>query len=98
MDELATIQSLVGRAAAFAHLRFAADTSNPEHGALLQKVQERSTVIATNLLFFDLEWPPLADARAAALEADPAIGLWRHNLESLRKYRDHLLTEPEEKV
>src|SRR5437870_5259636 len=52
MAELALIQSLIGRAAAFASLRFAADTANPEHGALLQKVEERSTVIGTNLLFF----------------------------------------------
>src|SRR5207248_791613 len=46
----------------------------------------------------DLEWAALDDDKAAALEADPAVGLWRHHLESLRKYRDHLLTEPEEKV
>jgi oligoendopeptidase F len=98
MAELAAIQSLIGRAASFAHLRFAADTSNPEHGALLQKVQERATVIATNLIFFELEWAALDDDRADALVADPAVALYRHHLESLRKYRDHLLSEPEEKV
>src|SRR4051794_18658766 len=98
MTELAAVQSLVGRAGAFAGLRFASDTSNPEHGALLQKVEERSTVIATNLLFFELEWAALDDGAAAGLLDDPAIAIYRHHLESLRKYRGHLLSEPEEKV
>src|SRR3954452_19313120 len=98
MTELAAVQSLVGRAGAFAGLRFASDTSNPEHGALLQKVEERSTVIATNLLFFELEWAALDDVAAARMVADPAVETFRHHLESLRKYRGHLLSEPEEKV
>src|SRR4051812_7355409 len=41
MAELATIRTLIGRAEAYAGLRFAADTSDPEHGALLQMVSER---------------------------------------------------------
>src|SRR6185369_3414249 len=42
MAELTTVQSLVGRAGSYAGLRFASDTSDPEHGALMQKVEERS--------------------------------------------------------
>jgi oligoendopeptidase F len=98
LDELAGIRSLVGRAESFASLRFAADTSNPEHGALLQKVQEQTTVVNTALLFFDLEWAAVDDDRAEQIEADPALDLYRHHLESIRKYRDHLLSEAEERV
>src|SRR3954468_15801002 len=98
MSELATVQSLVGRAGSFASLRFAADTSEPEHGALLQKVEERSTAIGTQVLFFDLEWAAIDDERADTLLADPALSPWRHHLEGLRRYRVHLLSEPEERI
>src|SRR5437879_6504064 len=98
MSELSTLRSLVGRAESYASLRFASDTSNPEHGALLQKVEERSTAIGTNVLFFDLEWAAVDDARVSELLTDPALAPWRHHLESLRRYRDHLLSEPEERI
>jgi len=98
MTELSAVQSLVGRAGSYAGLRFASDTSDPEHGALMQKVEERSTTIGTHVLFFDLEWAAVDDASADALLADPSLALWRHHLEGLRRYRPHLLTEPEERV
>ena len=44
------------RAGAYAGLLFAADTSEPRHGALLQRVQERGSEIRNELLFFELEW------------------------------------------
>jgi oligoendopeptidase F len=98
MTELSAVQSLVGRAGSYAGLRFASDTSDPEHGALMQKVEERSTTIGTHVLFFDLEWAAVDDASADALLADPSLAQWRHHLEGLRRYRPHLLTEPEERV
>jgi len=39
MRELASIAELVGRAASYANLRFAADTTGPGRGALLQHVE-----------------------------------------------------------
>ncbi|MCP3983100.1 MAG: oligoendopeptidase F, partial [bacterium] len=50
------LQEPVTRAAAFAQLQFAGDTQAPAHGALLQLVQERATLIRQHLLFFELEW------------------------------------------
>ena len=54
MGELAAIYDLVGRAGAYASLRFSTDTADPAIGALLQLAQERGTAIETTLLFFDL--------------------------------------------
>ena len=45
-----------------------------------------------------MEWAALPDDRADALLADPAIEPYRHHLRSERRYRPHLLSEPEEKV
>jgi oligoendopeptidase F len=98
MDELAVIHELVGRAGSYASLRFSTDTADPTRGALLQKVQERATEIETLLLFFELEWAALDDERAEELLATDGLEFCRHYLRSARRYRPHLLTEPEEKI
>jgi oligoendopeptidase F len=98
MHELAALNELIGRAGSYASLRFSTDTSDPARGALLQLVQERATAIETKLLFFELEWAALDDARAQALLADDQLAFCAHYLRSARRYRPHLLTEPEEKI
>jgi oligoendopeptidase F len=98
MRELADISDLAGRAGSYASLRFSTDTADPERGALLQKVQEGSTEIETKLLFFELEWAAVDDARVEELLVAPGLEFCRHHLISVRRYRPHLLTEPEEKV
>jgi len=50
------------------------------------------------LLFFELEWNALDDATAEGLLADPSVDSSRHHLRVLRRYRDHLLSEPEERI
>jgi len=98
MAELAAIYELVGRAGSYAALRFYTDTATPANGALLQKVQERETAIATTLLFFELEWAALSEERAEELLAGEGLDFCSHYLRNARRYREHLLTEPEEKI
>jgi oligoendopeptidase F len=98
MDELATIHDLVGRAGAYAALRFSTDTADPATGALLQLAQERGTAIETTLLFFELEWAELDDERAEQLLAGDGLEFCAHYLRNVRRYREHLLSEPEEKI
>ena len=98
VDELERIQEPAARAGAYAHLLFAADTATARHGALLQRVQERSTEIRNELLFFELEWVAVDRDRAGALLGDPALARRRHLLASMRRYRPHVLSEPEEKI
>jgi oligoendopeptidase F len=99
MLELAAIMELVDRAGSYAMLRFTTDTADPTRGALLQKVQERGTTLETQLLFFDLEWAALDDDQAEALLSSGVdLDFCAHHLRSARRYRPHLLSEPEEKV
>jgi oligoendopeptidase F len=98
MRRLAELHELLGRAGSYASLRFAVDTADAAIGALMQRVQERSTAIGTRLLFFDLEWAALDDEQVEALLADPRLDWCAHHLRSERRYRDHLLTEPEERI
>ena len=98
MHELAQISELIGKAGNYAALRFATDTADPARGALLQRVQEAGTEIETRLLFFELEWAALDDERAEELLSGDGLEFCGHYLRSARRYRPHLLTEPEEKV
>jgi oligoendopeptidase F len=98
MGELAAIYELVGRAGTYAGLCFSTDTADPANGALLQRVQEGETAIETTLLFFELEWAALPEERAEELLASEGLDFCRHHLRNVRRYREHLLSEPEEKI
>src|SRR5580704_8693441 len=98
MGELASIYELVARAGYYASLRFSTDTADPANGALLQLVQEQETQIQTTLLFFELEWAALPDERAEELLSGEGLDFCAHHLRNVRRYREHLLSEPEEKI
>ncbi|WP_320670303.1 M3 family oligoendopeptidase [Patulibacter defluvii] len=96
--ELADLSDLIGRAASYASLKFAEDTTKPEHGALLAKVEERATAVQTKLLFFELEWTALDDDAAEALLGAEGLETARHYLRTVRRYKPHQLSEPEERI
>lgn len=98
MQELAQMHELVGRAGAYAALRFSTDTADPANGALLQRVQERETEIETTLLFFELEWAALDEQTVERLLDADGLDFCAHHLRLVRRYRDHLLSEPEERI
>ena len=98
MRELGEISDLAGRAGSYAGLAFSLDTADPERGALLQRGRELGAEIETLLLFFDLEWNELPDERADELLANDELAFCRHYLGTLRRYRPHQLSEPEERV
>src|SRR3954449_9591453 len=98
MAELGELEEIAGRAAMYAHLSFSVDTADPARGALLQRVQEKGTAIETALLFFELEWAALDDAKAEELLAADGLDFARHHLATARRYRPHLLSEPEERM
>jgi oligoendopeptidase F len=82
----------------FAALVFAADTSKPEHGALLMRVQERQTEISLELIFFDLELMAAPSEVMDKVAADEKLAGYRHFIHSMRLFREHRLPEPEEKI
>ena len=98
MSTLGEIQDRLGRAGSWVSLRFSVDTSDPAHGAAMQKFQEQATELSTRLIFLELEWAEVPEARASALLESDELSFCRYYLESARRYRPHLLTEPEEKI
>jgi oligoendopeptidase F len=98
IEERERIESIVTRALYFAHLHFSTDMADPPRGALVARLTEKGAQLDTQLLFFGLEIADLDDEAAEALLADAALERWEHWLRSLRKFRPHLLSEPEEKI
>ncbi len=94
----AYLGELLGRVGSYAGLKFAVDTQDPANGALMSQVEERSTVIETQLVFFDLEWAALDDSLVEELLADPCLAFAAHHLRTARRYKTHLLTEAEEVI
>ena len=98
VGDMEMILERAAKAAAYADLLHAADTTPPQHGALVALMQERSSAIRQEVLFFELEWLALDDAVAQRVIEDPQCRKYRHFLRSLRRYRPHVLSEPEEKI
>lgn len=96
--EMESILELVGRWSSYADLLHAAQVDVPRHGALLAHTQEQASAVRQLLLFFELEWLALPDEVVEQRLADPAVVAYGHFLESLRRYRPHVLSEPEERI
>lgn len=98
MERVEALLDRVYRLEMFAQMLYVTDTNNPTFGALMQKMTEYAARVQQGLLFFQLEWTALDDDGAAALLAQPALAHFRHYLEAERRYKPHLLSEPEEKL
>jgi oligoendopeptidase F len=81
---------------AYAYLWFSENTKRQAARAFKAKVEELQAGLANRMLFFDLWWQKLDDANAGRLLA--ASGDYRYHLESLRRFKPHILSEPEEKI
>ncbi len=98
LKDYENILDLAGRISTFACLYWSTNTEDPARGALLQKITERSSLLKQKLLFLELEWAKAPDEKAKELINHPDLIPFRHWLELIRRYRPHLLTEPEEKI
>lgn len=98
LKELESLSEMIGKLLSYAYLEFAADTSNPKHGAFLKFIQEKSTEIRRHLIFFELEWIALPDEMANRLIEDDVLSHYSHFLKQERRYKPHKLGEPEEKI
>jgi oligoendopeptidase F len=63
---------------------------------LKTRVEERLTTLNNRLLFFELWWQSVDETNAARLMAD--AGDLRYYLETIRRFKPHTLSEPEEKI
>jgi oligoendopeptidase F len=97
---LADIRELVDRVEAYAGLRGAVDGADPSVGQLRGVTETATAEIAARLLFFELEWMAMSDARAETLlaEAGDRLSFAAHHLRRWRARRPYLLSDAEERV
>lgn len=96
--EYEALYNEAGKPGSYASLLFTTNTSDPAYGAFLQKMRERGTELSLPTLFFDLE---LAAAPAEIIDPlldTPEVGPYKHYVNTVRLYRDHMLTETEERL
>jgi oligoendopeptidase F len=98
LRELEAIYDRQGRITSFAGLLYSTDTTNPQYGALQQKVTEYSAQIGQKLVFYELEWNQADDDTARKLIEDPTLAYYRHFLEAERRYKPYQLSEIEEQL
>ena len=98
LTEYEALIDLVGRAESYASLSWSTQSDDPARGALLQKVTERQSRLVQKSVFLDIEWANVPDAAAQRLVEDPLLARWRHWMIISRRYKPHLLSEPEEKL
>jgi oligoendopeptidase F len=82
----------------YAHLLHSLDTRDHAAGRLLARTQEAAAERGRHLVFFELEIAQLTDEQCERLFADPGAARYRHTVERERKFRDHQLTEVEERL
>jgi len=82
----------------FAYLFFSTQTQNPKASSLLQAMQEFYSLLHRDVLFFELEWTQVEEDLAKRVLDHPYLASYRHYLESVRRYRPHMLSEAEERL
>lgn len=98
VSDLEKIEERLSKILSYAYLLYASDTSKQEYGAFLNKTQEKATEINNHILFFELEWVGVPDAKAEQLLKEEKLSRYRHYLEKERAEKPHKLSEPEEKI
>jgi oligoendopeptidase F len=87
-----------GKPANFAGLLFATSSNDPKVGAFMQKMQEKGTELNVILMFFELELLAADEAIISRLLQDSKLAKYKHYITTARAFRDHQLSEAEEKI
>lgn len=98
LHELGEIDNELSRIASYTMLRKAVDVTSEQNRDLGAAVDAAIVQARNALRFFELEWLALDDERADELIAAPEVAADRHYLTAQRRYRDHVLSEPEERA
>ena len=98
VGEFERLSEGIGKILSFAYLLFAADTRDPKTGAFRSSMQQKATELQKKLIFFYVEWVSVPKKRAEKLINHPELSGYRHFLEQERQYKDHTLSEAEEKI
>ncbi|MEQ8355551.1 MAG: M3 family oligoendopeptidase [Kiloniellaceae bacterium] len=92
------VQEILGRVMSYAQLVYSGDMSDPKIGRFYQSIQERSTAISTELVFFSLELNRLDEAEVKEKLKAPELSRYEPWLRDLRAMRPHQLSDEIERL
>ena len=98
MDDLSDFYIRSSRPAIYAQLLHTINTQHHTAGRLVMRNREAAAERGRHMVFFGLEVAQLTDEQCARLYADPAAVRYQHAIEQERRYRNHLLSEVEERL
>jgi oligoendopeptidase F len=98
MEELEAHYTSSSKPSLYAHLLHTQDTRNHAAGRLIARCREAGAERGRHMVFFGLEVARLTDEQCERLFADPAAARYRHTVEQERLYREHHLSEVEERL
>lgn len=93
---LEAINKLGARIGGFAELAFAGNTQDQKAQIAVARIQQFTATRSNRTLFFSLWWKSLDNDTAQKLMAES--GDYRYWLQKMRNFKDHTLSEPEEKI
>jgi oligoendopeptidase F len=96
--EYERLDEIMGRVMSYAQLIYAGDMSSSENGKFYQSMQERSTEIGSDLLFFGLEINRIEDADLDEKLKAPGLARYHPWLRDVRVFRPHQLSDELEEM
>ncbi len=96
MKELEKLEAKMARIYQYVSLKFSENTASVENQKLYAWVENVGNEIETNVLFLQLAFSKMNDEEYRKLSKP--LNEYKHFLESARKFKDHTLSENEEKI
>jgi oligoendopeptidase F len=96
--EYERLDEIIGRVMSYAQLVYAGDMSSSDNGKFYQSMQERSTDIGSDLLFFGLEINRIEDADLEDKLKAPELARYQPWLRDVRVFRPHQLSDELEEM
>ena len=98
LKRIESVDEKLAKVSAYVELNYSLQTHNGEAEAFVQRVEEFASFVRKELIFFRLEWTDISDHRVEKIFENPETATYQRYLNSLRKYRPHLLLEVEERL
>lgn len=98
VEKLTDLYDRGARLGGFAQLSFAADTSNPQVGALMAKMMQFGADMQQYTVFFTLEWNQVPDEQATNMLQNLILAPHAHYLEAERRNKPFQLSEEAENL
>lgn len=96
--EYEIIQELAGKIGSYASLLFAGNMSLPQNAQFYQNVQEKLTVLSSQILFFTLAINGISDKEMAAKLKTPELAKYAPWLRDVRSFKQYQLADELEKL